>query len=206
MKIVCISDTHRYHAQVDKVHADVVVHAGDVCGHGSVNELKSFIEWYKDYPCTHKIFVAGNHDRCLETQLNLEDDIRAAGIIYLKDSSVVIDGIEFYGTPYQPFFCNWAFNVRDVFQLREIYRQIPESTDFLITHCPPYGVMDVCRDGSVGSSELQIELRRVSPKYHLFGHIHEAHGRIDIDGTTYINACQCDEHYDITNQPITVEI
>jgi len=142
----------------------------------------------------------------MELHTFLEEDVKANGIIYLKDSSVTIEDVEFYGTPYQPFFCNWAFNIRDPFALADIYAKIPASTDFLITHCSAADMLDKCTDGHVGSPELQRALKRICPEYHLFGHIHEGYGTREQNGVTYINASQCDEHYNCSNKPIVVEI
>jgi len=204
MKIVCISDTHTYHEQVKRIEGDVVIHSGDVCAYGSTKEFMRFLSWFTQYPCTHKILVAGNHDWCLQKHTNLHDDCKASGVNFLFETSVTIDGVTFYGTPFQPFFCDWAFNVLDSQVLQALYNNIPESTDFLITHCPPYGILDECRDGSVGSSELLIALNRIKPRFHQFGHIHDSYGKCEKDGTTYINACLCDEDYDLVNDPIVV--
>lgn len=115
---------------------------------------------------------------------------------YIQHETVVIEGIKIFGTSYQPVFFDWAFNIQD--KEREIfYREIPDDTDILITHCPPYNVLDLLHDNvsHVGCPFLKKELKRIKPKLHLFGHIHESNGRVDQDGTTFINAAICNLRY-----------
>lgn len=52
---------------------------------------------------------------------------------------------------------------------------IPDDTDVLITHTPPVGHGDLCSSGvRAGCVELLTTVqKRVKPKYHVFGHIHE---------------------------------
>ena len=67
---------------------------------------------------------------------------------------------------------------------------IPANTDILITHGPPYGILDKNRVGfSAVCQSLKRAVKRIQPKLHVFGHIHEAGGMVEMEGTTFVNAC-----------------
>jgi len=72
---------------------------------------------------------------------------------------------------------------------------IPEDTDFLITHGPPKGILDLCQSGNVGCDLLLEKVKEIKPKFHQFGHIHETRGEIEEDGITFINASSLDGGY-----------
>jgi len=107
------------------------------------------------------------------------------------DSSFTIMGLKFYGSPWQPRFCDWAFNL-DPPALEKAWSKIPADTDILVTHGPPYGVLD--RDGDkvhCGCRKLTERLKSIGPKVHVFGHIHEGYGWTEKNGTLYANASIC---------------
>lgn len=107
MRLVALSDTHGLHQKVAVPDGDILIFAGDFCTHGfSYGEIASFRDWFKSLPHKHKILVAGNHDRLLEMQPALATEF--AGITYLRGS--VAEGIKLWGSPYTPWFNNWAFN------------------------------------------------------------------------------------------------
>ena len=100
---------------------------------------------------------------------------------YLQDSSTEIYGLKIYGTPWQPKFCGWAFNLERGQELCEKWDKIPEDTDVLITHTPPVGYGDLCSTGiRAGCVDLLMSVQqRVKPKYHIYGHIHEGIRKFD---------------------------
>ncbi|XP_008549753.1 metallophosphoesterase domain-containing protein 1 [Microplitis demolitor] len=127
---------------------------------------------------------------------------------YLEDSEVTLYGIKIYGTPWQPEFCKWAFNVPRGGPCLSKWDLIPSDTDILITHTPPIGHGDLCCSGvRAGCVELLTSVqKRIKPKYHVFGHIHEGYG-ISSDGKIiYINASTCDLNYLPSNPPIVFDI
>jgi hypothetical protein len=127
--------------------------------------------------------------------------------IYLQDSGVDIDGIKFWGSPWQPEFYNWAFNLPRGPELARVWAQIPNDTDVLITHGPPYGVLDEIYHGKrVGCQDLSDALERVKPKVHVFGHIHEGYGVLEQNGTTYVNASLCNQYYQLVHSPIVIDV
>ena len=199
MKILHISDTHNKHRVLgDMPSADVLVHSGDFTLSGGDMEALDFIEWLCDLPYKHKLFIAGNHDDCmLDASLEgLPDDVN-----YLADSGITIDGISFYGVPM--FVALKGEELKAI----EHYEQIPDSTDILITHRPPLGILDSIDDNiHYGSSILLDKVSIVKPKMHLFGHVHSAYGTMDWKGITFCNAGLTDWKYDIRYTPRIMEI
>jgi hypothetical protein len=84
-----------------------------------------------------------------------------------------------YGSPWQPKHCNMAYNLNRGNQLAEKWQKIPSDCNILITHCPPYGILDECVSGKrVGCEALRRfhDEALICPRLHVFGHIHEQHG------------------------------
>ncbi|XP_045585340.1 metallophosphoesterase MPPED2 [Procambarus clarkii] len=128
--------------------------------------------------------------------------------MYLQDEPYTICGIKLYGTPWQPEFCNWAFNLPRGKLCLDKWDAIPVETDVLITHTPPIGHGDLCCTGvRAGCVELLSTVQtRVKPKYHVFGHIHEGYG-VTTDGKIiFINASTCNINYVPVNPPIVFDI
>lgn len=215
MKLCLISDTHTKHKVIGlkKYEADVLVHCGDISGNGGIGAITDFLTWFAEQKqFKYKIFVAGNHDWLFERNNSLArqvvEDVGKGDVIYLENESVVIDNIKFYGTPVQPPFCNWAFNV-DEPKLSEYWKIIDDDTDVLITHSPPFCIGDFVpwSRSHEGSQSLYREvIERIKPRLHCFGHIHEGYGQWDIDGIKFINASCLDGDYMAVNDPVIVEI
>ena len=213
MRLVCISDTHTLHSEIDIPDGDVLIHAGDFCSYGQIEEYPSFNTWLNGLPHKHKILIAGNHDKFVEKYPNIMTyKTERNNFVYLQDQSHTIDGIKFYGSPWQPEFYNWAFNLpRNGAELQAKWDNIPSDTDVLITHGPPHGILDLAPKPNGGTEHVGCELLRkrvmeVKPKFHIFGHIHEGYGTEEHDGTTFINACTCDGNYRPVNKPIIIDL
>ena len=199
MKFLHLSDTHGKHRELtDMPSADILVHSGDGTLSSSDEEALDFIEWLCDLPYRHKIFIAGNHDDCMwDASLEGLPD----GVHYLCDSSITIDGVNFYGAP--------MFVVFEGEDLKEIehYEQIPDNTDILITHRPPLGILDSIDDNiHYGSSILLDKVSKVRPRMHLFGHVHSAYGTKDWKGITFSNAGLTDWKYTVRYAPRLLEV
>lgn len=208
MRIVCISDTHNRHliSPIAIPDGDVLIHAGDATMQGQLPEVRAFGEWFGALPHKHKLFVAGNHDWGFQM-----DRKRALAALpdcnYLEDSRVVIDGVKFWGSPWQPWFMHWAFNLPRGEALRAHWNLIPLDTDVLITHSPPLCIGDyVDRGENVGCEDMLEAVQRIRPKLHVFGHVHDGYGVYERDGTRFINAAICDEKYRPVNAPIVVDL
>lgn len=176
MKLTFISDTHSKHDAIKLGRGDVLIHCGDISKNGSLEDIKRFAAYLKKQEFSHKLVIAGNHDFCFEDErkFEAEDILKQCGIIYLNDSGVEIDGMKFWGSPVQPEFFNWAFNRRRGEEIKKYWDLIPNDTDILITHGPPFEILDECADGQkVGCEDLLNRIQKLKLKVHAFGHIHE---------------------------------
>jgi len=182
MKIWHISDTHGFHDLLKVPDGiDMVIHSGDCSNYrdpySNESEVRNFIDWYKELPIKHKVYVAGNHDTSIEKGLVTIGDFREAGIIYLENDYVTIEGIKTFGSPHTPQFGNWAF-MKDRVKLERFWRvAIHESCDIIVVHGPPKGCLDKSYDRdnhmeSCGDKSLLNLVLDMQPKYMLFGHIH----------------------------------
>lgn len=206
MKLVLLSDTHMGHEDVVVPSGDILVHSGDATFKGSIKEVSAFGKWFSSLPHKYKIFVAGNHDWLFEKQPALAKSL-LPNIIYLEDSFVEIEGLRIWGSPVQPWFCDWAFNKIRGAEIKRHWDMIPENLDLLVTHGPPYGILDECPgDGHVGCADLLNAVYRVKPKIHLFGHIHEGSGIVIKDGITFVNGSIMDGMYNVMHQPRVIEL
>jgi len=212
MKICIISDTHNKHKRLAKLpEADVIIHCGDMTSMGHAHEIVEFMKWFSRLEqYKYKICIAGNHDWLFDTNrlIAREKIPENVNVIYLEDQEVIIDGVKFYGTPVQLPFMNWAFNKPEE-RLIPHWQAIPDDTDVLITHQPPYGIFDwsAYDKKATGSPSLYFEVvERIKPKIHCFGHIHSGHGVKIIENTTFINGSNLDEDYMCVYDPILIEI
>lgn len=206
MKLVILSDSHGLHEKIKIPNGDVFIHCGDF-SHGDEQSLINFISWLSKLPHKIKLIIAGNHDSSLEINPNLSDWFGGVAE-YLFNSGTSYKGINFWGSPYTPAYNNWAFNLND----RELYNnwiKVPNNTDVLITHGPPYGILDKNLSGvNCGCKHLLKRIVEVKPLLHCFGHIHEGSGMNyhSHPPTTFINATILNGNYNLAHQPIVYEL
>ena len=192
MKILHLSDTHGIHRRLGRLpDADIVVHSGDFTMAGSEAEAIDFLNWFCNLPHPHKIFICGNHDECLYGANidGLDDNVH-----YLCKSGVEIEGVKFYCVP---MFMADCVTERQI----QHYAAIPSDTDVLVTHTPPYGILDFDDNIHYGSEGLLQRVVEVSPHLHLFGHIHRRHGITDNGGTRFSNGAIMNADYSDLNIP-----
>lgn len=208
VSVVVISDTHTFHNRVVIPPGDILIHCGDFCSTGRLVEADAFAHWMSRQPHAHKIVIAGNHDICLEHDRYLGYKLfEELGVTYLFDEETTACGLRFYGSPWQPEFHDWAFNLPRGEKLREKWAKIPKGIDVLMTHGPPYGILDLAPgDRVVGCEELIKVVMEIRPQLHAFGHIHEGYGKGDWDGITFANASICTGLYQPTNAPLTFNL
>lgn len=205
-RIVAISDTHNLHRHIQVPDGDILIHAGDLTDMGDLSDVRDFNDWLGTLPHEHKLVIAGNHDFCFESEPKTAESL-LTNCTYLLDQPITIWDKTFYGSPWQPWFYNWAFNLRRGPEIRAKWDLIPNNVDVLITHGPPAGYLDETHDGEiVGCIDLKDAVRRVRPSLHIFGHIHEAYGRIKNGHTEYINASTCTLQYKPINPPVVIDI
>ena len=139
---------------------DVLIHCGDMSNVGKARELKLVNEWLGSLPHKTKIAIAGNHDVGLDIKQydelwkrfhasNKEDPVEnrkiMSSVTMLYDEAITLDcGLKIYGSPYSPEFCNWAFSLKTTQDKIDCWSKIPDDTDILITHGPPFGILDEC--------------------------------------------------------------
>ena len=222
MRIIAISDTHCRHEDVvlpEYKEGDILVHAGDITGRGETHVVYAFAYWLQSLPYKHKIVIAGNHDFCFENSNAklCEMFLKERGITYLHDSEIVIEGIKFYGSPYQPWFHNWAFNKTRGEEIAEVWAKIPDDTNVLITHGPPSGNLGGCMphvfhhpsgkdsyNEEVGCEDLFQRMTQLKDlQYQIHGHIHECWGCYSHPDLTCqcVNASIMDASYNPVNKP-----
>lgn len=210
MRLVCISDTHSLHRAIPNIpDGDVLIHAGDSLGQGTLDNIEDLNDWLGSLPHRHKIVIAGNHDWAFQ---EIPEQAREAlsNAIYLQDSGVEIEGVRFWGSPWTPAFMYWAFMLERGQPLHDAWALIPQNTDVLITHGPPMGYGDTVELGlgpcQVGCQDLLQRLDGLHLKAHVFGHIHEGYGMYQRGGTPLVNASTCTERYEPCNPPVVIEL
>jgi Icc-related predicted phosphoesterase len=205
-----LSDTHNRHNHCQCKGGDILIHAGDVSGHGDLKEIVPFLDWFATQDYSHKILVPGNHDFAFESHPDIMSKLcKARGIILLNDTNIIIEGMKIHGSGITPWFHDWAFNRTRGPEIKKHWDLIPEDTEILITHGPPEGILDMTTraDGSpregVGCADLLDKLSKLQVKLHVFGHIHEARGITARGNCTFVNASFLDRtYYPQAKQPI----
>eukprot|EP00980_Cylindrotheca_fusiformis_P013875 scaffold3598_cov115-Cylindrotheca_fusiformis.AAC.11 len=223
VRIVCISDTHGKHREVCLPPGDILIHGGDFTKCGEIGSIRDLGAYFQESGFAEVVCIAGNHDLPLHPGFYKEQwkrfhatpvDMNKAqhaltGCTYLNDSSYTTKhGLEVYGSPWSPFFFDWAFNLYRGRDIREKWELIPDSSDILITHGPPLGRGDFTSSHiRAGCYDLLVEVQqRVKPRVHIFGHIHEGAG-VSYDGSTiYINASNLNLAYRVENYPTVVDV
>ena len=220
LRISFISDTHTKHNQVlpHLPGGDVLIHAGDFTSVGRPHEVENFCKWFDrigNY--THKVFIPGNHDLIFENHPDEAMQIVNSykDIIFLLDDWVKVgpdpdNQVKIYGSPWQPEFMHWAFNLpRNGRDLENVWSRIPEDTDILVTHGPPFGKLDTVKGRGwvdhLGCEKLMERIQVVKPKVHAFGHIHSGNGYTKNESTHFVNASVLNERYAYEYKPLTIE-
>lgn len=206
MKIVTFSDTHGQHASVRLTKflfdnaGDLLLFAGDLQAN-HFDDGKSFVKWLASLPYKHKICVFGNHDGNYE--YTLEEANKYDNIKFLMNESINIDGINIFGSPNSVLFMDWYFMYPDN-ELKDIYEKIPNNTNILLTHTPPFQILDETFDKyNAGSKSLLDRISELNElKYNIFGHIHECYGDSRYGKPRYINSSVLDYKYRMVNEPI----
>lgn len=220
-KLVGFSDTHGQVVTKDKLpDGDVLCFAGDYSYirknapyETRMKELEDTYEWFYNLSKYYDqiIFVPGNHDFIFET--NTREAIacmeQVDNLKVLIDDSMLFDGITFFGSPWTPWFHDWAFNAERGPKCKEHWDKIPFDTNVIITHGPSYMRRDECEYGEryVGCEELNRRMRMLSElKVHFFGHIHESYGIMFDEGVIHANVSMMNLQYVPTNRALEIEI
>jgi predicted phosphodiesterase len=209
MRIAAISDLHGVLPALPA--CDLLLIAGDVCPiHDHRPEAQAvwlggdFRHWLCQVPARQVIGIAGNHDFVYEQMPFLVP--RDLPWTYLEDSGVVWEGLKIYGSPWQPWFMDWAFNAGPD-ELAAKWRLIPDDTDILLVHGPPHDYGDLTRHGNAtGCPHLLERIQEIQPRLVVFGHIHEGRGEWQLGRTKLANVTILDEDYRHVYPPWVVDL
>ncbi len=224
MDITCVSDLHGFYPKLEG--GDLLIIAGDLTARGTQEEFydpdsgwegdATFIGWLDMQNYEKIIIIAGNHDNFLKEKIEMP----LSNIEYLCDSGTEFQGLKIWGSPWTLSFkgmnpkCK-AFTCETEEDLAEKWKLIPDDIDILITHGPPYGILDkairhdcFCMSDPpkqmyehVGSKSLGNSIEKIMPEMVLFGHIHEQGGKyVQKKGILYINGSVVDEGYRNVNR------
>lgn len=207
MRICCLADTHGYLPEIEP--CDLLLHAGDMTptfDHSEPFQLSwldtNFRNWLNEIPVDQVYGVAGNHEFIFEGRGKV-DGYATNWIkhrlpwVYLQDQGTIFKGYNIWGSPWQPPFCDWAFNLPES-ELEKKWAMIPDDTEILITHGPPRNILDKegRREEHVGSKTLlELTFKLPDLKLHVFGHIHHSFGQSELAETQFVNASYVDEGY-----------
>lgn len=232
-----MSDTHGLQSSltwdIDWEGIDMVAHSGDFTNVGEEKDVVAFFDWFSNLPVKYKVCTAGNHDKSFDPKFWYDgakdsdrykkriakaeewlppiiDALKAKeGCFFLNHELVEIDGFKIFGSPWSVSFheAYWAFNLKEGPLALNMYSDIPEDVDLLITHGPAFGRLDRTSSGiNTGSEILAERIKVTKPQYHLCGHIHEAYGMSQDDDTTYLNSSILNIYYEQANEPQKFEL
>jgi predicted phosphodiesterase len=225
MKITILSDTHTKHryCENDLPGGDLLIHGGDFMNSGyNPMDAMEFFKWFDDIDnYDFKVFIAGNHDRWMQDKTEESRGILTGykTIDYLQDDWMIVGDSDphdpnvktakIYGSPWQPEFYNWAFNLpRNGDELKSKWDMIHEDTDILITHGPAWGFLDDVegnRNVHLGCELLAERIKQIKPKIHICGHIHTGYGHYFDGHTHYFNASILNERYNYAHLPWNID-
>jgi hypothetical protein len=214
MKIVAVSDLHGFLPR-DVPTCDLLLLAGDLCpitNHGVAYQAawldRELRHWLAGLRARRIVGIAGNHDLIFERAPELVP--RDLPWTYLQDAGLEWEGLSIWGTPWQPWFCDWAFNGNPE-RLRRQWALIPQETDILVVHGPPYNYGDGVPEGDgivrhAGCPLLLERIRAVQPRLVVFGHIHEGRGDWQLGATRLANVTLLDAAYRLVYEPWQCEL
>lgn len=222
LRITVLSDTHTKHHQIESQSlpgGNLIIHSGDLMNSGyKKSEITDFLSWFdslNQYDAA--VFIAGNHDRFFESKpAEVKEILSNVWSTYLEDNTLIYinkeqtQGCMIYGSPWQPEFYSWAFNLpRRGLGLMSKWEAIPKDTDILITHGPPQDHLDMSgppyNEPHLGCELLREKVDEQPPKIHVFGHIHGGYGYKFHNGTHFFNASILNERYEYINKPVTFD-
>lgn len=214
MIIDCISDLHGYFPKLEG--GDVLIVAGDLTARHTQDEFYEFANWIRNQEYEDKIVIAGNHDTWFQEADSwyIKNWIDTGEFEFLHDDGTELEnGLKIWGSPWSLWFHGINPNCKAFVdkekKLEKKFQKIPTATDILITHSPPYGILDkTYEENHVGSESLRYHvINRIKPKIHVYGHIHECGGKVcDTTLTKFVNASYVNENYQPVNKPVRVII
>ena len=212
VSVLALSDLHwNYPYITDLPECDIFLYCGDWSGAGKMSETFGFLTWLSYVKAKHKIIIPGNHDcATYNAQGLIKDECKKLGISMLIDEGITCCHIPIYGTPWSPRFGDWVY-MRPDDALYDYFKNIPFGTKILLTHTPPYGILDMAGVEHIGSKSLLKVIKRKYIPFHFFGHNH-TFGKFELRNNSnlrrFYNVSVCDNDYNITNifKPILLSV
>jgi Icc-related predicted phosphoesterase len=216
-RLVFLSDTHNQLSQIAVPDGDILIHAGDACRLKTLEEVALFNRDMMALPHKRKLYLPGNHDP-FDEEPDMALVLLDPSIIYLADRLVTIMGLRIYGMPWTPSLGAGNYNAFALppasLEMSKVCSAIPDNLDVLVTHGPPYEILDEHPDGSrAGCTTLRRRVEMIRPRVHVFGHVHRGYGKfvdVDPDGqvptVTFINGANCNADYEPVNPPIVIDL
>lgn len=202
MEITVLSDSHNDHHKIVIEPTDLLIHCGDAGTKGTFTEAISFINWLTQQPARYKIFVPGNHDKVFRKNHRILRYASERGIIVLDNCAMAkIEGYLIQGSGFTPKWREGKLKT-DTYVCNEATRYLTDC-DILITHCPPYGILDTNTRGEhCGWFSLETKLLSLNFTYHFFGHIHEHRGKSAyIRSGSHFNTAVKNPQYQLDRDP-----
>ena len=182
---------------------------------GEMSVLFDVNEWFKELGKQFNdiVVIGGNHDRTLG-----KPDMIAyklfTNAIYLENSSIRINDKLIWGCPDTPWNFPTMANYFAFGKTRDKmgFKGMPKDVDILVTHTPPYGILDLLAEGSsepnthIGDKKLLELVMKYKPELNVFGHIHEGYGVYENEHTVFVNASVVNEKYNLVNEPVVMYI
>ena len=232
MKLVIISDTHNLHDELDLPVGDVLIHCGDYSYSGQDNEVISFLTWMQEQTKKYRLVIGGHGNHELgpyedREHFNELKTVFAPDVIWphMRVFTDPVTSLNFFFSPYVTTINGRCAFEASPSEYQEIVKRIPDNVDILISHGPPYNILDTfvrhsidwdsqqndyahtSREFKIGSKVLAERIKEIEPKLVCFGHCHENGGQtVEIDGTIYVNGAVLNENYEIANEPVIVNL
>jgi len=187
MKVLLLADAHGEYGWVPSIvrlagDVDACVVAGDLTNFGPPS-LGGVLVKMLPKPV---LAVAGNCD-----PIEVHEEVEAAGGVCLHGTLHTIGNVAFMGiggSNPTPFNTPFELEEEEIGTMLSTLLERTEGMGYvrvLVSHAPPYGVLDEVSSGHVGSHAVEYALGRVDAI--LCGHIHEVCGITVVSGTTVVS-------------------
>jgi len=189
---------------------DVLFVAGDFSYRKTEEELIDFLVWIREQHQGKVVMISGNHDRYYwKNTSGFLYLMKKFSVEYLVHSSIELYGLNIWGSPITPPVMEGLSRrfEMDEAQRHAVWQNIPANTDIIMTHCPPFGILDQAEGISLGCRSLRNKVLEIKPMFHFFGHIHSSYGNKEQDGIRFFNgSLTLDVDTGIVNPPVYIEI
>lgn len=200
IKIIATSDWHGALPTIPE--CDILMIGGDNTVRGAQHEYERFFQHVQQAPCKHAVAVGGNHDNPDFYNERWESD----KIIRLYNQPCEVMGLQIWGSPCSQPFNDWNF-MPDDDSRDDIYSEIPNDLDILLTHGPEWLINDMNGIGEhIGDKILADHIARAKPYMHIAGHVHEGYGYSNISGTHSYNVSYVGKNFSSLNPPVEIRL